>query len=127
MKKLFSIIALAALTLGLPSASFAADAAPAAATPAPAAKTLPFHAEVTTIDTAGKSFTHKNKDGKEVKFVVTDKTTIKNGTAAGKFDDIKVGDMVNGLRIKKSETEYEVVEITKYGAKAEKPAAPEKK
>ena len=133
MKKLFSIVALSALVLALPSASFAAKAKPAAdapaapakATPAPAAKPIPLYSEVTTIDTAGKSWTHKNKDGKEVKFVVTDKTEIKNGEAAAKFEDIKVGEWVSGLRLKKSDTEYEVVKITKFGAKTEKKAAAE--
>ena len=48
---------------------------------------------------------------KEVKFVVTDKTEIKNGYAVAKFEDIKVGDFVSGSRLKKSETEYELVKI----------------
>ena len=61
----------------------------------------------------------KNKDGVEVKNVVTDKTEIKNGEAAAKFGDIKLGESVSGLRLKKSDTEYEVVKITKFG-----PAAP---
>ena len=132
MKKLLSIIALTALVAGLPAGLFAAEkkpkatpAAPPAATPAatPApGKPIPLYAQVTTIDAAGKSFTHKNKDGKEVKFVLTDKTEIKNGSAAAKFEDIKVGDWVSGLRLKKSETEYEVLKITKFGAKTEKPA-----
>jgi len=126
MKKLFSIIALAALVLALPSGSFAADATPAAATPAAAPKTLPFHIQVATIDAAGKSFTHKNKDGKEVKLTLTDKTEIKNGAADAKFEDIKVGDFVSGLRIKKSDTEYDIVKITKFGPAAEKKATPAK-
>ena len=37
-----------------------------------------------------------------------------------KFEDVKVGDWVSGLRIKKSDTEYEVVKITKFGPKTEK-------
>ena len=84
---------------------------------------------VDEIDAAGKSFTHKNADGKMVKNVVTDKTEIKNGDAAAKFEDIKVGDKVSGLRLKKNAdgTEYEVVKITKFAAAAAKPAAVEKK
>ena len=35
------------------------------------------------------------------------------------FGDIKLGESVSGLRLKKSDTEYEVVKITKFG-----PAAP---
>jgi hypothetical protein len=128
MKKLLSTLAITALVLALPSGSFAAKAKPAAspapaatpaATPAPG-KPIPLYSEVTTIDTAGKSWTHKNKDGKEVKFVLTATTEIKNKGAAAKFEDIKVGDWVAGLRIKKSDTEYEVVKITKFGVKEEK-------
>ena len=136
MKKLLTILTLTALA-ALPATTFAApkkDAAPAA-TPAPKpaatpaakpaekpAKPMPMYSEVSTLDVAAKTFTHKNKDGKEVKFVLTDKTEIKNGDAAAKFEDIKVGDYVSGSRLKKSETEYEVIKISKFGAKAEKKA-----
>jgi hypothetical protein len=74
------------------------------------------------IDAAGKSFTQVNKDGKKVKHIISDTTEIKNGDAAAKFEDIKVGDTVSGLRNKKNAdgTEYEVVKITKFGAKAPK-------
>jgi hypothetical protein len=84
------------------------------------------YSEVTTIDASGKSWTHKNKNGKEVKFQVTDKTDIKNNGAAAKFEDIKVGDWVAGSRLKQSETEYEVVKITKFGARTEKSGKSEK-
>lgn len=118
-----------------PAAAPAADAKPAAdaAKPAekpaaPAAKApkpLPFSSTADEIDAAGKSFTHTNADGKKVKNVVTDKTEIKNGEPAAKFEDIKVGDKVSGLRLKKNEdgTEYEVVKITKFAAAAAKKAA----
>ena len=137
MKKLLTLLTLTALA-AFPATTFAAakkDAAPAA-TPAPKpaatpaakpadkpAKPMPMYSEVTAIDVAAKTFTHKNKDGKEVKFVLTDKTEIKNGDAAAKLEDIKVGDWVSGSRLKKSETEYEVIKISKFGAKAEKKAA----
>ena len=136
MKKLLTILTLTAFA-ALPATTLAAtkkEAAPAA-TPAPAAaakpaaakpaaaKPMPMYSEVSTIDAAGKSFTHKNKDGKEVKFVITDTTEIKNGDAAAKLEDIKVGDYVSGSRLKKSETEYEVVKISKFGPKTEKKAA----
>ena len=136
MKKLLTILTLTAFA-ALPATTFAAtkkEAAPAA-TPAPAApakpaaakpaaaKPMAMYSEVTTIDAAGKSFTHKNKDGKEVKFVITDTTEIKNGDAAAKLEDIKVGDYVSGSRLKKSETEYEVIKISKFGPKTEKKAA----
>ncbi len=134
MKKLLTIMTFAALAL--PTGSFAADkkkeaAAPAAETKpaaaaAPAAKeekkaggAIPMHTRADMIDVAGKSFTTKRKDGVEVKHMLTATTDIKNGAAAAKLEDIKAGDYVNGLRMKKSDTEYEVVKITKFG-----PAAP---
>ena len=146
MKKLLTILTLTAFA-ALPATTFAAtkkEAAPAA-TPAPAAaaaakpvaakpaaapKSLPMYSRADTIDAAAKTFTSKRKDGVEVKHVLTDKTEIKNGEAAATLADIKVGDYVSGSRIKKSETEYEVVKISKFGPKAEKkekaaaPAAP---
>ena len=134
MKKLLTILTLTAFA-ALPATTFAApkkEAAAPAATPAPAKpaaakpaapKPMPMYSEVSAIDVAGKSFTHKNKDGKEVKFVITDTTEIKNGDAAAKLEDIKVGDYVSGSRLKKSETEYEVIKISKFGPKTEKKAA----
>jgi hypothetical protein len=154
MKKLLSIVTLGAVALALPTSGFAAEKkvkAPDAAAPAPTegakkpaeakaapeakpaaeakaggeAKAMGMYVKVDAIDAAGKTFTHKNKDGKEVKFVVTDKTEIKNGDAAAKLADIKVGDTVSGSRMKKSETEYEVVKITKFGVAAPKEKKPE--
>jgi hypothetical protein len=46
--------------------------------------------------------------------VVTDRTEIRNGFAEATFAEIKVGDMVNGSRIKRAEDEYEVLSITKF-------------
>jgi hypothetical protein len=83
-------------------------------------KAMPFSARADAIDAKGSSFTMKRKDGVEVKNVVTAKTAIKNGEAAAKFGDIKVGDYVSGTRLKKSDTEYEVVKITKFSAEAPK-------
>jgi len=144
MKKLLSILTVSAIALSLPAGSFAAEkkakpaaeAAPdAAKKPAdkPAAKPeaaaekvagegkpLPMNSRADAIDAAGKNFTMKRKDGVEVKHVITDATAIKNGEADAKFEDIKVGDYVAGLRKKVSDTEYTVVKITKFGAKAPK-------
>ena len=133
MKKLF-IGAFTAIAMSAPTVSFAAKAKgsptpsatpaatpAAAATPAPA-KPIPMYSEVTTIDPATKSWIHKNASGKEVKFVVTDQTEVKQMGVAAKFEDIKVGDWVSGVRLKKSDTEYEVLKITKFGVKSEKPA-----
>ena len=136
MKKLLTILTLTAFA-ALPATTFAAtkkEAAPAA-TPAPAApakpaaakaataKTLPMYSHADSIDVAAKTFTSKRKDGVEIKHVITDKTEIKNGDAVAKLEDIKVGDYVSGSRLKKSETEYEVVKISKFGPKTEKKAA----
>lgn len=146
MKKFLTILTLTAFA-AIPATTFAAPkkeaAAPAAAPaekpaekpaeakaakakeekPAEAkeGKAMPMNVKVDAIDDAAKSFTHTNKkDNAVIKFVVTDKTEIKNGEAAAKFEDIKVGDTVSGLRMKKSDTEYEVVKITKFGVAAPK-------
>lgn len=134
MKLLASLFSVAALSLSLSTGAVAAEKkakTPAAETakpaPAEAAKTdakagpkagkpIPMYSEVDSIDAASKSFTHKNKDGKEVKFVLSATAEVKNNGADAKFEDIKVGDYVSGLRLKKSETEYEVTKITKFGA-----------
>lgn len=145
MKKLLTILTLTAFA-AIPATSFAADKKEAAAAkpaeakaekakeekPAEAkeGKNMPMNARVDAIDAAGKTFTQTlKKDGSVVKFVLTDKTDIKNGGAAAKFEDIKVGDTVSGVRMKKSDTEYEVVKITKFGVAApkEKKADGEKK
>ncbi|MEK0449791.1 MAG: hypothetical protein RL088_2059 [Verrucomicrobiota bacterium] len=116
-----------------PAAPAAAPAgAPAADAKKPeakAAKPLPMNARADEIDAAGKTFTQVNKDGKKVKHVISDATEIKNGEAAAKFEDIKVGDTVAGLRNKKNAdgTEYEVVKITKFGPKAPKADKPAEK
>jgi hypothetical protein len=83
-------------------------------------KPLPMHSRADSIDASAKTFTHKTQDGKEVKHVVTDKTEIKNHDKDATFADIKVGDYVSGLRRKKSDTEYEVVKITKFGPEEKK-------
>ena len=122
----------AAPAAAAPAAAAPAAAAPAAAAPAAAAapvaavKSLPMTTAVDAIDAATKSFTHNNKDGSAVKFVVTATTVIKNGEADAKFEDIKVGDTVNGLRVKKSATEWEVTKITAFGPKAAKKGADKK-
>ena len=145
MKKLIFTLTLAgALALGNQSAFAQAKKKPAAPADAPAAaaekpkaaaekpkaaadatKPMPMHTVVDSIDASGKSFTHKNKDGKEVKYVTTAKTEFKNDEKEAKFGDIKVGNEVNGMRLKKSDTEYEVVKTTYIGAPKPKVAKPE--
>ena len=146
MKKLFTLATLSAVAFALPVSGFAAPKkeAAAAAPSAPAAevkkavekpaaatadavkaaKPLPMHSRADAVDAAAKTFTMTRKDGVSIKHVVTATTEIKNGEAAAKFEDIKVGDFVSGLRNKKSDTEYEVVKITKFGPA---PAKKEKK
>ena len=136
MKKLFTLATLSAIALVLPTGFFAApkeaaaEMKKAAAKPVAAAadavkapKPLPMHSRADAIDAAAKTFTMTRKDGVAIKHVVTATTEIKNGEAAAKFEDIKVGDFVNGLRNKKSDTEYEVVKITSIKAAPAKPAA----
>jgi hypothetical protein len=112
--------AFGALVLALvwPLSGFSAESDGKAAAPV---KPIGMYSKVDSIDAAAQTFTHRNKDGKEVKFVVTGKTQIKNGDKPAAFGDIKVGDTVSGSRIKKSDTEYEVVKITKFGVVAPKP------
>lgn len=133
MKLIRSLSIITALAVIVPTAVFAAEkktkkegAAPAAeakksAETAKAGKPLPMNSRVDSIDTSAKSFTMKRKDGVEIKHVLSATAEVKNGPTAAKFEDIKVGDYVAGLRNKKSDTEYEVVKITKFG-----PAAPKK-
>ena len=143
MKTTFGIM-LVAVALALPVSASAAEKKVAAETAAegakkPAAKeaapaseapekvvgegkAIPMHVRADAIDTKAKTFTMKKKDGVEVKHVITSTTTIMNGEATAKLEDIKVGEFVSGLRKKKSETEYEVVKITKFGPAPEKKA-----
>ena len=112
--RLLSFQVLAAAIL-LPFSGFGEqpDTKPVSAAPG-TAKPIGMYTKVDSIDPAGNLFTHKNKDGREVKFIVTAKTTVKNGDKPATLADIKVGDTVSGSRIKKSDTEYEVVKITKF-------------
>ena len=137
MNKLFTLATLSAIAFSMPVSAFAAPKKEAAAAPAAeskkatekpadtvkAPKPLPMHSRADSIDAAAKTFTMTRKDGVAIKHVVTATTEIKNGEAAATFADIKVGDFVNGLRNKKSDTEYEVVKITSIKAAPAKPAA----
>ena len=135
MKKLLSVVAVAACSMGLSAGAFAVKPAPAsepgsapakiageakpaaAEEPATDAKPIPMHVRADAIDTAARTFTLKRKDGVEVKHVITATTEIRQGSVAAKLEDIKVGDYVSGLRKKVSATEYTEVKITKFGAK----------
>ena len=80
---------------------------------------MPMNSRVDEIDAEAKTFTQNTRDGRKVKHIITAKTEINQGTKSATFEDIKVGDMVAGSRIKKNTegTEYEIVKITKFGAK----------
>jgi len=128
-----------AALLGLTLAASAADPKPAPA-PAPAPKTdtpkkaaepkaekvMPMHHKADEIDTTAMTFTYTTEKGTKVVNKITDKTIIMQGDKPAKFTDIKVGDVISGSHIKKSDTEYEVVKITKFAAAPEK-KAPEPK
>jgi hypothetical protein len=76
-------------------------------------KKLPMRIRVDAIDAQQTVLITERKDGVRIRSVVTDRTEIRNGFAEAGFGDIKVGDMVNGSRIKMAEDEYEVLTITK--------------
>jgi hypothetical protein len=145
MKRIVTLISLSAIALALPVSSIAAEkekavtdtkkAAEKAVTDTKAAaektvadikgeKPMPMHVRADAIDAKTGTITMKRKDGVEIKNVITDKTEIKNGEAAAKLADIKAGEYVSGLRVKKSETEYEIVKITKFGPAPDKEAPP---
>ena len=142
MKKLLFTLTLAgALALGGQSAFAQAKKKPAEPAAAPAAApgekpkapaekpkkdTMPMNLRADEIDAAAKTITQVNKDATKSVNKVTATTEIKNGDAAAKFEDIKKGDWIGGLRKKTGENAYEIVKITKFGPKAEKPAGTEK-
>ena len=136
MKKLlFTLTLAAALVLGGQTAFAQAKKKPAEAAPAPAAekpkapdadKPMPMNVRADEIDASAKTITQNTKDGKKSVNTVTAKTEIKNGDKEAKFEDIKKGDWIGGLRKKTGENAYEVLKITKFGPKAEKPAGEKK-
>ncbi len=93
----------------------------------PKKDTIPMYVRADEIDAKAKTITQVNKDGGKSVNTVTATTEIKNAGADAKFGDIKVGEWVAGLRKKTAEHAYEVVKITKFGPKAEKPAGEPKK
>ncbi len=111
---------------GKPAAS-AEAAKPKAEGEAKAKKdTIPMYVRADEIDASAKTITQITKDGKKSVNTVTATTEIHNGDKPAKFEDIKKGDMVSGLR-KKTASGYEVVKITKFGAAAPKEGGAKKK
>ncbi len=88
--------------------------------------TIPMYVRADEIDASAKTITQVTKDGKKSVNTVTATTEINNGDKPAKFEDIKKGDMVSGLR-KKTASGYEVVKITKFGAAAPKEGGAKKK
>ncbi len=138
MKKfLFTLTLAAALALGGQTAFAQAKkkpadpAAPAAEKPkaadtAKADKPIPMYVRADEIDASAKTITQVAKDGKKSKNSVTATTVIMNGDKPATLADIKVGDYVSGNRTKTGEGAYDIVKITKFGAKTEKPAGEKK-
>ncbi|MDQ3622202.1 MAG: hypothetical protein M3463_06905 [Verrucomicrobiota bacterium] len=135
MKKLLPILTIAAIALGVPSSGLAAEKkAKSAAAPAPAdavkpaekpaeaarsTQALPYRGDVAAVDAAAKTFTFKNKDGKERVFHASSKTRIMKDGAAADFDAISVGAHATGQYTKTADGKLELVSV-KIGPKAEK-------
>ena len=141
MKKLLTLTL--ATALSLPLCAFAAPAKKEAAAPAAPAKPaevqkpdaapaekstkpFPYHGDVAAADAAAKTFTFKNKDGKERLFTVTDKTEIEKEGAKADFAAITVGAYAAGRCTKTAEGKFEAVSVKigpKPAPKAKNPAA----
>lgn len=129
MKPLTIMAALLGLTLAAFAAEPKTDPAPTPKTETPvkpaapkAGKEVPMNHKVDEVDTTAMTFSYTTAKGAKVVNKLTDKTTITQEGKPAKFTDIKAGDMIAGTRIKKSDTEYEVVKITKFGPPKEKKA-----
>ncbi|MEO8167714.1 MAG: hypothetical protein ABI623_05660 [bacterium] len=83
-------------------------------------ETVTMNGRVDSIDAKTKTITVKRNDGVKERHVVTKDTEIRNGEKVATFTDIKVGHVVEGTRVKKSESEYEVTKISKFGPHGEK-------
>jgi hypothetical protein len=75
---------------------------------------LPMRIRVDAIETESRTLISERKDGVRIRSVVIESADIRNGFAEARFEQIKVGDMVNGSRVKRAEDEYEVLSITKF-------------
>jgi hypothetical protein len=96
-----------------PPLAFYDGGAAAPARDSASVRTLPMRIRVDAIDTQQTVLITERKDGVRIRSVVTDRTEIRNGLAVAGFAEIKVGDMVNGSRMKRAKDEYEVLSITK--------------
>jgi hypothetical protein len=67
---------------------------------------------VERIDVGGKTFTVKNLNGKETKFLVNERTNIKRFDAPATFKDIKLGTSIGIRYLEKTDAaQYEAVAI----------------
>lgn len=85
-----------------------------------AMKAMPMHTRVDAIDAKAMTFTHTNQNGSKMTNRITATSVVMQGDRPAKFSDIKIGDYVSGKHLKKSDTEYEIVKISKFGPKAPK-------
>jgi hypothetical protein len=91
----------------------------------PPEKPKAFTATATEVNASG--FVTVEKDGTRTTHNVTKDTEVLQGRKPAQFADIKVGDIVTGQRKRVTETEYELVKITKFVTKHAPPAKPAKK
>jgi hypothetical protein len=120
MKKFLTLSLIAAL--GLPLIGFAAakEGKPAAAAAeVKTAKPFPYRGEVASVDASAKTFTFKNKDGKERVFSVAEKAEIDKDGAKADFAAVTVGAYAAGQCTKTAEGKFEATSV-KIGAKPEK-------
>jgi hypothetical protein len=139
MKKLLSLLTLAALACSVPTLAFAAKKTtptPAPSTPAPAAapsatpaakKAAPYYGDVATVDASAKTFTFKSQKGNVRTFHVGSTTKItkdsKDGPAAD-FSIVTVGAYAAGTCHKTGDNQYDVVTLHVGPKPAPKPKAP---
>lgn len=98
----------------------AVDSPPAEAN-AVVEKAVPFRLQVSELTSS--SFSHTAPDGSKQKLFATSKTAVSKGDRSAVFGDIKLGDIITGLRVKKeAEGEWDIVNITNI----ESPAAPKR-
>lgn len=137
-KELFTLISTAVLAFGLPAHSRGAEAPASPAAPAAPAKAaeaadgeeadspqagptraLPYHGDVAAVDAASRTFTFKNKDGKERVFRVSDTTSIMAGGAKADFSAITMGAYATGQYSKAADGKLEAISV-KIAPKPEK-------
>jgi hypothetical protein len=75
-------------------------------------KPKPFTAPATEVTATG--FVSVDKDGKRLTHTVTKDTQVLQGARRAEFSDIKTGDTITGLRKAISDTEFELVRITRF-------------